>query len=120
MIIAIDFDGTTCTELWPQIGEPVPGAMEAIRRLHREGHHLILWTCRTGQTLDEALDWLQSHGVRHLFAAVNAHLPEQMLRYGTDPRKLGADLYIDDRAVGWTGWADVSVWVRHGLRKARR
>jgi len=33
------------------------------------------------------------------FDAVNANLPEMNALYGNDSRKIGADFYIDDKAV---------------------
>lgn len=42
MIIAIDFDGTIHDGVWPAIGEPMPGAKEAINNLRAEGHYIII------------------------------------------------------------------------------
>ena len=107
MIIAIDFDGTICADAWPEIGEPIPDSVETVRELHSAGHTLILWTCRSGENLQNALFALQCWGIRDCFHYVNEHPPEQIAKYCTYPRKIGADLYIDDRSVGWQGWAQV-------------
>jgi len=100
MIIAIDFDGTIAHNAWPSIGEPVEGAIETIGNLYAEGHMLVLWTCRSGGPLDWACRWLDYHGVLDCFAAFNRNLSSALEQYGTDPRKIGADLYIDDAALG--------------------
>lgn len=45
--------------------------------------------------MQQAVDWCKRVGLE--FDAVNENLPFMIERYGTDPRKIGADLYIDDR-----------------------
>lgn len=97
MIIAVDFDGTIVKDEYPAIGEERPGAVETLRRLRTEGYSLILWTCRTGQHLAEAVKWCADRGVR--FSAINASLRSEVIKYGSDTRKIGASMYIDDRGV---------------------
>lgn len=98
MILAIDFDGTIVTDKHPRIGEPIPGAVETIKKLKSEGYLLILWTCRTGRHLAEAVKYCAESGIR--FDAINQNLRSEIVRYnGSDPRKIGADLYIDDRGI---------------------
>ena len=48
MIIAIDFDGTIVKSMFPDIGDPVPQAIDVIKYLQGRGDKLILWTIRTG------------------------------------------------------------------------
>ena len=96
-IIAIDFDGTLCDECFPSIGEPNYPLIGTLKELQRCGKRLILWTCRAGQQLEEAVDWCQHHGL--IFDAVNENLPEIIELYGSDSRKITADLYIDDKAA---------------------
>lgn len=98
MIIAVDFDGTLTTGKFPEIGGARPYAVEMMRRLKADGHYLILWTCRRGERLEEAINWLLAHGIP--FDRVNAHQPESLARYGNDPRKVYAHCYIDDKQVG--------------------
>lgn len=98
MIIAIDFDGTIVRDRYPEIGEEMPGAIDTLRRLKSEGYGLVLWTCRTGLHLARAVAWCAERGIR--FDAINANLRSEIVRYGdSDPRKVGATLYIDDRGV---------------------
>lgn len=96
-IIAIDFDGTLCYGDYPNIGAPRHAVIERARAEREKGAKLILWTCRGGEKLREALDWCAVHGLE--FDAVNENLPETIERFGTDPRKIAADQYWDDRAV---------------------
>ena len=95
MIYAIDFDGTLCQNAWPGIGEPKPEVIEHFKRLRNDGHKLILWTCREGVRLAEAVEWCASHGL--YFDAHNENLPELVELYGNDCRKIGADFYVDDK-----------------------
>lgn len=95
MVYAVDFDGYLCRNAWPGIGEPNTKVIAHFKKLRAEGHKLILWTCREGQALQEAVEWCKRFGLE--FDAVNENLPERMEQYGTDPRKVGADFYCDDR-----------------------
>lgn len=98
MIIAVDFDGTLHDGAYPAIGEPLPGAVEYMQKLKGEGHYLILWTCRDGDRLTEAVNWLLLHDIP--FDRVNDHEPGNAAIYGGKTRKIYADLYIDDKQVG--------------------
>ncbi len=95
LIIAVDFDGTICESKWPEIGEPIVGALETLKALQEDGHTLILWTCRSGKCLDDAVDWLFNKGI--VPDAVNKNVERDYLTLG-DTRKVYADMYIDDRS----------------------
>ena len=98
MTIAVDFDGTIVEHNYPRIGKPLPFAFDVLRKLSQEEHHrLILWTMREGELLQEAVDYCAKHGV--YFYAHNKNYPEEEYQEG-DPRKIGADVYIDDRNIG--------------------
>lgn len=62
-----------------------------------QGNKLILWTCRNGDRLKEAVSWCKKYGLE--FDAVNENLPEMIAWHGNDFRKVAADVYIDDKAV---------------------
>lgn len=96
-IIAVDFDGCLCENKFPRIGAANTAAIAKLRQRRREGAKLILWTCRTGTQLREALDFCELYGLR--FDAVNDNLPEIIEKFGGDTRKIYADEYWDDRAV---------------------
>lgn len=98
MTIAVDFDGTIVEHAYPKIGKPIPFALEVLKKLQQEEHHtLILWTMREGKLLQEAIDYCESNGLK--FYAYNKNYPEEEYLEG-DPRKIGADIYIDDRNIG--------------------
>ena len=105
-IIAVDFDGTIVEHRYPAIGKEMLFAFATLKALQQKGHKLILWTIRTGDLLQEAVDYCRVNGVE--FYAVNKNYPEEQLDEKTS-RKLNVDIFIDDRNVGgFMGWS--SVW----------
>lgn len=95
MIYAVDFDGTLCKSNYPSLGEPIQSIIDFCISKKSEGHKLILWTCRCGERLEEAVTWCQEHGLQ--FDAVNDNLPAMNELYGNNSRKVFADYYIDDK-----------------------
>ena len=95
MIYAVDFDGTLCECAYPAIGAPKMVVIEHFKQLRKDGHKMILWTCREGVRLNEAIEWCAAHGM--YFDAHNENLPELIELYGNDCRKIGADFYVDDK-----------------------
>lgn len=97
MILAVDFDGTLSFGQWPAVGPANEELIRFLKKRQMEGDRLILWTCRAGEPLREAVDWCRARGLE--FDAVNDNLPEIIEEYGTNSRKITCDYYIDDRAV---------------------
>lgn len=97
LIYAVDFDGTLCKYAWPNIGDPNLKLIRFLQEKKEQGAKLILWTCRVGDKLNEALKWCYDHDLR--FDAVNENLPEIIESFGCDSRKIFANYYIDDRAI---------------------
>lgn len=93
MIIAIDFDGTIVEDHFPGIGNMMPKADECINALREAGHYVIINTCRNGESLINAINWLLQMGIG--FDRVNDNHPEGTQKYGKT-RKVYADVYIDD------------------------
>jgi hypothetical protein len=56
-----------------------------------------LWTVREGELLDQAVEYCRQRGLE--FYAVNKNYPEEVWD-DTTPRKLTADMWIDDRNLG--------------------
>lgn len=94
--IAVDFDGCICEDRWPDIGTPYKTVIDDLLYRQSIGTKLILWTCREGELLSEAVGWCKAFGLR--FDAVNNNLPERVAAYGKDCRKVSADEYWDDKA----------------------
>lgn len=102
-VIAVDFDGTLCRNKYPKIGKPNKRMIEYIKHQQENGCLVILWSCRSGILLDQAVQWCKNQGLQ--FDAVNENLKERIELFGTDPRKIGADMYIDDKAFpAWGMW----------------
>lgn len=97
MIVAVDFDGTLCRDEFPAIGVPRERVINRVKHHKEQGHKLILWTCRNGERLQEAIAWCAEQGLE--FDAINENLPEIQKAYGQDTRKVFADFYMDDKSV---------------------
>lgn len=97
-IFAVDFDGFLVEDKWPEVGAPIQRNIDLVKGLKSEGHKIILWTCRKGKQLSEAV---QTMGFYHdvKFDAVNENLPEIIEKYKGDSRKITADFYLDDRSM---------------------
>lgn len=96
-VIAVDFDGTLCKDRWPNIGKPYGEVINECIRRQADGDKIILWTCRSGALLDDALLWCLNRGLK--FDAVNDNLAENIEKYGNNCRKVWADEYWDDKNV---------------------
>lgn len=96
-VFAVDFDGTLCENAWPEIGEPRYNIINLIKELRKNGHKIILWTCRDGMALVDALTWCSDYGL--FFDAVNDNLEEHKRLFGGNSRKIMADYYIDDKSL---------------------
>jgi len=107
-IISVDFDGTIANVQFPRIIGEMPGAIETLKELQK--HYLIIvWTCRNGSGLEEAVKWMEERGFKP--DTVNAN-PKESLEmhkslideYG-ESRKIFAHCYIDDSNFGgFPGW----------------
>ena len=97
MTIAVDFDGTITEEdLYPEIGKIRKHFIDWLIKRKNQGDNLILWTCRTGDTLEEAIEVCKQNGLT--FDAVNKNLYEDIEPGYKSIRKIIADVYIDDRS----------------------
>ena len=116
MVVAIDFDNTIVYSNYPKIIKPLPYALDVIKILMNDKYTtLILWTCREGKDLEDALNWLDIHNIH--FDYINENSKERIELYGTNPRKIGADLFIDDHSYeGIEGierlWKNWYFWIK--------
>lgn len=104
--IAIDFDGCLCDNAYPAIGAPHWGVIARAKMEQEAGAGLILWTCREGQLLQEAVAACESWGLH--FDAINESLLSWIAAFNNAPRKVGASEYWDDRAVPMGGEQEVN------------
>lgn len=104
--LAIDFDGTIVEDAYPGIGKAKIFAFETLKRLQSEGYRLILWTYRSGQHLEEAVEFCRKNGLE--FYAINSSFEGEIFNGDEQSRKIDADLFIDDRNLGgFPGWGEV-------------
>lgn len=98
MIYAVDFDGTIVENTYPEIGKLIPFALESLRKLQDQGDIVILWTCRTGEELKAALEFLKVNNF--IPDIINDHSQQMKELYpDSKPKKIYADIYIDDHDV---------------------
>lgn len=90
VLVAVDFDGTLTDG---NIGFPSMdmNAINAVKAMQDAGASIILYTCREGRMLEEALQACSYCGLT--FDYVNAGSDTR-----PNSRKVSADFYIDDRA----------------------
>ncbi len=92
MVVAVDFDGTITKDYdFPHnIGVLRDGCKDAIDYI-REKHKVVIWTCRSGEYLAEAVKFLNDNGIE--YDGINADI------YHKTDRKILADIYIDDKNI---------------------
>ena len=104
MKIAIDFDGVIhgYSKGWDDgsiYDPPVPGTVEAMKKLKEAGHTLYIFSTRTNPVFKDKEasaeqkknmeNWMNEHGIPY----------DKIWTFG----KPMADLFIDDRALGFRG-----------------
>jgi capsule biosynthesis phosphatase len=111
----LDIDGTIC-EVRGQGDDyaavrPLPQAAERIRSLRASGHYVILATARHMQTCGSNVGMVVARQAQTLIAWLNRHgIEYDELWFG----KPHADLYVDDKALAFTGnWEDVTQAALH-------
>jgi len=99
--LIIDLDGTICTEektFSRSLAKPISGAIENINKLFSEGNTIIIYSSRSWQEYEMTTEWLKSAGVNY-----------HQLILG---KPIG-DYWIDDRAIRFTSWNDISNIINH-------
>jgi hydroxymethylpyrimidine pyrophosphatase-like HAD family hydrolase len=116
LVLAIDFDGTIATLSFPEVGGLRKDAAVIIRRLYSDGHYIIINTCRSGRYQGMAEDFLKENSIPYHF--VNCNLPELIVEYDSDCRKISADWYIDDKGIGGLpSWEEIYDIIQDNLFK---
>ena len=96
MIIAVDFEGTLHNGTYPVIGNPMPHAVEAMKKLKSNGHRIIITTCRPDSLQHQMIDFLGKNEIP--FDLINENFPEIIAKF-KNPRKIYADIYIDNKDI---------------------
>jgi len=95
LVLAVDFDGTIASENYPDIGTLKRGAKETINSWYDSGHTIIINSCRSGKYEIDMIEFLETNGIK--YHEVNNNSPHRIDLYARDCRKIGADIYIDDK-----------------------
>jgi hypothetical protein len=106
MIIGVDFDGTCVKHAYPHVGEDI-GAVPVLKELVANGHDLILWTMRSGDSLEAAIDWFKTNEIE-LYASQRNPTQDQW----TSSPKAYCQIYIDDAALGCPLVNDHVDWIK--------
>lgn len=93
---AIDFDNTCVSQIkHPSVGPDVPEAVETMKDLIKAGHKIFLWTVRSGDALELAVEWFTKNKIE--LAGINKKKGQK--HYSKSP-KIDADVFLDDKAFG--------------------
>lgn len=103
-IIAVDFDGTLFENKYPHIGKPNIKLINKLIKRQNKGDKIILWTCREGQELTNAINACKVFGLE--FNAINDNVSEIIEAWGENTRKIFANIYIDDLNKSVTLWEE--------------
>lgn len=105
LTVAVDLDATLARyDGWcgrEHIGEPLPGALEAMRALIGAGHKVIVFTCRCSNSVqaDFAEDISGEQSAEIVGAWLEANGFPKEIEIWTGHGKPFADCYCDDRAI---------------------
>lgn len=92
MIIAVDYDGTLDIN-----GTLNMGLISWLKGRQKQGDIVILWTCRDGKRISDAFNHLLTVGFKPNL--INENAPQSIQKLGYNPRKVLADIYIDDKNI---------------------
>lgn len=105
-IISVDFDETIAYTAYPDIISQVPYSIETLKMLQEQGDIIILSTCREGQFLADALQWMKDRGFTP--DCVNDNYPHSKHYHYGNCRKISGDIVIDDKNDNYTvDWLDI-------------
>lgn len=112
--IAVDLDGTICEyDGWKgedHFGALRNGVAQAMQKLHDEGNHIIIWTCRGAA--DKVRTFLTNNKIPFDYINENPNQPEG------NSAKINADVYIDDKSIdGRQEWPAILSQTNERLRE---
>lgn len=103
--IALDYDGTIVSSAWPAHGKPEPNAAAVIKRLMAKYDVVIFTTRIASRDVDERTP-LSGVAIAKEIRGIDRKLKQMGLPYleiWQQPWKMGAALYVDDKAVHYDG-----------------
>ena len=93
----VDFDKVDKYQLELMKAKPIKGALEAVKKLHKEGHKIVFYSSRDHGSKEMTKKWLKKHGFPFHHLVVD---------------KFVAHIYIDDRAINGRNWSHVMKEIR--------
>ena len=102
--IVIDFDGTIADDVFPEMGNPRPGVIEALNKLKKEGFEIIIHSCRTGSYFKDLLFDDQ-------FELIKEYMHYYKMPFDSIwvPDKPIALAYVDDKAIKYKdNWDEIT------------
>lgn len=86
-LIAVDLDWTLCEWefRWEEECKPLLDRIETVNSWYKKWGHIIIYTARAPKYFEKTQQWLVNNWVMHHWIAMM--------------RKIGADIYIDDKAL---------------------
>lgn len=109
MRIVVDLDGVIAeikrpTQSYAEL-EPVPGTADGLRRMRAAGHYVIIQTARNMATCESNLGKVMKNVGRITMDWLDRHQIEYDEIYFGKPN---AEVYIDDRAIRFEAWSDMT------------
>lgn len=111
-VLAVDYDDTLFENAFPEKGDPKDDIINKVKEFQDNGAEIVLWTCREGEKLQDAVDACSEQGLK--FDAVNANAPS-VIAYMEDKEdifaqhKINADFYVDDKAYNLDFFLNINV-----------
>jgi len=100
-LICVDFDGTIAKYgTWKGVGvfgDTVLSAQWALTMLKNLGATIIVHTCRKETNL--VIDYLKNNKIPY----DHVNYSPRNVEFKLSPKKIAADIYIDDKAIGFRG-----------------
>jgi hypothetical protein len=97
LVLGIDFDGTIVEEGFPKIGKIKPNTVELMKKAYELGHLVIVWTARSGEYEQDAVNFLNENNIPYHY--INCNPEDPFAIKGEQGRKIFCHYYLDDRAV---------------------
>lgn len=112
--LAIDWDGTCVENAYPEMGDWLLGAPEALTKLS-EDWELVIFSCRVANFMTDEVTPIDGNIEADKIRAMLKSIDLPQVEVWTKPYKPPAFAYIDDRGLYFTTWEDTLVEIRRRL-----
>lgn len=97
-IMCLDFDKTLCYSNYPSCGDPITPVVEYVKYIQQADMTTILWTCREGKALEDAVKWCEQNDIRIDYVNEQGEFDKNKWK---DTRKVFCNLLIDDTSYNF-------------------